>query len=163
MSTTHIRLANLIELYAVNKNGVERTQATYTNGCEPGKKLNYDGQTFKYLSFIYQGAAKSRTGDNLQAGLILSTNPLSTGIAAEAINKRYHLRVWTATVNSARNAINKILTFEDWVVASMLYDSDAVEVVLASSIDAVGANAPTRVLTRTLVGALPVTASIQAQ
>ena len=159
--STYIRLANLIELYSVDADGVELRQALYTNGCEPGKTLTWDGKTFDYLSFIYQGAAKSRTGDNLQAGLILSTNPLSTGLAREAINGRYHLRVWSVTIDPTRENVSKLLTVEDWVVASMLYDPDAVEVVLSSSIDAVGANAPTRVLTRELVGALPVTASLR--
>ena len=156
-----IRLANLIELYSVKNDGTEKQRELYTNGCEPGKTLSYDGKTFKFLSFIYQGAAKNRTGDNLQAGLILSTNPLSTGIAAEAIKNRYHLRVWSVTINSNRDSVSKLLTLEDWVVTSMVYDPEAVEVVLSSSIDAVGANAPTRVLTRQLVGALPVTASIR--
>ena len=160
--STYIRLATLIELYSFNVEGVKTREALYTNGCEPGKTLSYEGKNFDYLSFIYQGAAKSRTGDNLQAGLILSTNPLSTGLAREAINNRYHLRVWSVTINPDRDAVSKLLTQEDWVVASMVYDSDAVEVVLSSSIDAVGANAPTRVLTRKLVGALPVTASIRA-
>lgn len=159
--STYIRLANLIELYSVDADGNESREALYTNGCEPGKTLSYDGKTFQYLSFIYQGAAKNRTGDNLQAGLILSTNPLSTGLAREAINNRYHLRVWSVTINPDRDAVSKLLTQEDWVVASMVYDPDAVEVVLSSSIDAVGANAPTRVLTRNLVGALPVTASLR--
>ncbi len=159
--SSYIRLANLIELYSIDSNGNETREAVYTNGCEPGKTLSYDGKTFGYLSFIYQGAAKSRTGDNLQAGLILSTNPLSTGIAAEAIKNRYHLRVWSVTINPDRDQVAKLLTLEDWVVASMVYDPEAVEVVLSSSIDAVGANAPTRVLTRKLVGALPITASIR--
>ena len=159
----YIRLANLIELYSIKSDGTETSEARYTNGCEPGKSLSYDGKTFSYLSFIYQGAAKNRTGDNLQAGIVLSTNPLSTGIASEAINNRYHLRVWSVTINPNSNQVAKLLTFEDWVTASMVYDADAVEVVLSSSIDAVGANAPTRVLTRSLVGALPVTAGIQAR
>ena len=159
--STYIRLATLIELYSFNVDGVKTREALYTNGCEPGKTLSYEGKNFAYLSFIYQGAAKSRTGDNLQAGLILSTNPLSTGLARQAINGRYHLRVWSVTLNPNRDDVT-VLTQENWVVASMVYDSDAVEVVLSSSIDAVGANAPTRVLTRQLVGALPVTANIRA-
>ena len=159
--STYIRLANLIELYSIDVNGNEKREGLYTNGCEPNKTLTWDGKTFIYLSFIYQGAAKNRTGDNLQAGLILSTNQLSTGLAREAINGRYHLRVWSVTIDPTRENVSKVLTIEDWVVASMVYDPEAVEVMLSSSIDAVGANAPTRVLTRKLVGALPVTASIR--
>ena len=161
--SNYVVLGNIIELYSVN-NGSERNMGRYTNACEPGTTLRYDGSTYSYLSFIYQGAAKNRTGDNLQAALILATNAISTGLAREAVNNRYHLRVWTVVMNPAnKSQVSKVLTEEDWVVASMVYDVEAVEVVLSSSIDAVGANAPTRVLTRDLVGALPVTASIQAQ
>ena len=44
----------------------------------------------------------------------------------------------------------------------MTYDYETLEVILSSGIDAVGANAPTQVLTKALVGLLPTTASIQA-
>ena len=49
-----------------------------------------------------------------------------------------------------------------WLVASMTYDLTQVEVILSSAIDAVGANAPTRVFTREQVGHLPTTANIQS-
>ena len=53
------------------------------------------------------------------------------------------------------------LTEDIWLAASMSYDPEVIEIVLSSAIDAVGANAPSRVLTRAMVGALPVTGSIQ--
>ena len=43
----------------------------------------------------------------------------------------------------------------------MSYDPETIEVILSSAIDAVGANAPDRVLTKEIVGYLPVTASLQ--
>ena len=43
----------------------------------------------------------------------------------------------------------------------MSYDPETIELVLSSAIDAVGANAPDKVLTRNLVGSLPVTGSLQ--
>ena len=93
---------------------------------------------------------------------MLSTNPISTGIAKVAVEYREHLKVTTVSLNKDGGII-KVLTEEDWVVASMSYDPSAIEVLLSSGIDAVGANAPTRVLTRRMVGALPVTANIQAR
>ena len=161
--SNYIRLANLFELYRLNTAGGEVREGLYTNGCQPGSTLTWDGKTFTYLSFIYQGAAKNRNGDNLEAALVLSTNQISTDLAAEAVRGRYHLRVWSVTMEETQDQVNRLLTLEDWVVASMVYDSEAVEVILSSSIDAVGANAPTRVLTRGQVGALPVTGNIQAQ
>ena len=43
----------------------------------------------------------------------------------------------------------------------MSYNPENIELILSSAIDAVGANAPDKVLTRNLVGALPVTGSLQ--
>ena len=50
----------------------------------PGKTIFFGGQDYYYLSYIYQGAAKTRTGDNLQSALVLSANWLSQGTAQKA-------------------------------------------------------------------------------
>ena len=160
--SNYIRLANLFQLYYMNQNGTIFVERRYTNGCNPGSSLQYNGFNFDYLSFIYQGAAKNRTGDNLQAGLVLSTNPISTGLAQQAISNRWHVTVWSVVI-AEDGTVNRTLTQEDWVAASMTYDAEAVEVILSSGIDAVGAAAPYKVLTREMVGSLPVTASIQAR
>lgn len=158
---SYIRLANFFQLYSIRSNGTERTERRYSN-ASPGESLSYEGVNYPYLSFIYQGAAKNRTGDNIEAALVLATNKLSTGIARDALNYRWHLRVWSAQLNST-GGISRILTTEDWLVSSMTYDPEKVEVILSSGIDAVGANAPTRTLTRGMVGALPVTGNITTQ
>jgi hypothetical protein len=80
---TFIRLANFVEVYSVNEDGEETPSYRYQNAA-PGATINYDGSDFPYLSFIYQGAAKTRTGDNLQAALVLSTNEISQGIARKS-------------------------------------------------------------------------------
>jgi len=56
---------------------------------------------------------------------------------------------------------SKELTEEQWLASSMSYDPESIEIILSSAIDAVGANAPDKVLTRDIVGALPITGSIQ--
>ena len=81
---------------------------------------------------------------------------------SQAVQERWHVRVYTAVLNQ-NGGVSRVLTIEEWMAASLSYDSEAMEVVLSSGIDAVGANAPTRVLTRDIVGSLPTTANIQAQ
>ena len=56
---------------------------------------------------------------------------------------------------------SKELTEEHWLASSMSYDPEAIEIILSSAIDAVGANAPDKTLTRSMVGSLPVTGSLQ--
>ena len=114
----------------------------------------------QYLSFIYQGAARNRSGDNMESTLILANNSISMGYAKKAVDGRYHVQVDTYLM-TAEFAPNKLLTSETWLAASMGYDPTTIEVLLSSAIDAVGANAPNRVLTTKMVGNLPVTATIQ--
>ena len=135
-------------------------QARYQNS-KPGEVIRYRNADYPYLPFIYQGAAKNRTGDNLESALVLATNQLSMSHATQAVQQRWNVRVDSCSMNPTTFAVAKTLTTEFWIVASLSYDVEAVEINLSSSIDAVGANAPTRVLTRELVGALPVTGSVQ--
>jgi len=158
---TFIRLANFVEVYSVNNDGEETVLHRYQNAA-PGTTIGYDGADYPYLSFIYQGAAKTRTGDNLQAALVLSTNEISQGIARELILDRDHARVYSVVMDTRSDSVNRTLTREDWLVATMTYDPATIEIILSSGIDAVGANAPTRVLTRKMVGHLPVTGSLRS-
>ena len=124
-----------------------------------GSTITLNGQNYSYLSFIYQGAAKSRTGDNLEAGLVMSSNWLATGIAKQAVDQRWRVRVDTCVMTS-EFAVSRTLTTEYWLCSTMAYDDTTVDIVLSSAIDAVGLNAPTRVLQTSQGGALPITGSI---
>ena len=157
----YIRLANFFQLYSIRSDGSENLKRWYNNGV-PGQSVRYGGQNYDYLSFVYQGAAKNRTGDNLEAQLVLSVNPISTDLARDAVKNNYMVRVYSMVMND-NNTVQKLLTEENWLAASMTYDNETLEIVLSSAIDAVGANAPTRVLTKDLVGSLPVTGNINTQ
>ena len=117
----------------------------------------------QYLSFIYQGAAKNRTGDNLISGLVMSVNPVSMSYAYEAVEYKWNVQMDTCLMNDDFTAIQRTLTREVWMASSMSYDASTVEVVLSSSLDAVSLVLPNRVFTTELVGYLPTTASIQAR
>ena len=159
---SYVRIANFVDVYTIGIQGEERIKYRYQNAA-PGKTISLDdGRSWDYLSFIYQGAAKTRTGDNLQAALVLSTNEISQGIARELILDRDHARVYSVVMDTRSDSVNRTLTQEDWLVATMTYDPATIEVILSSGIDAVGANAPTRVLTRNMVGHLPVTGSLRS-
>ena len=113
-----------------------------------------------YLSFIYQGAARNRSGDNMTSSLLLANSEISMRFAVEAVTEKYHVKVETYLMTEDFQQKTK-LTEEQWLVSSMSYDPETIEVILSSAIDAVGANAPDRVLTREIVGHLPVTGSLQ--
>ena len=128
--------------------------------AEPGQIIFFGGQDYYYLSYIYQGAAKTRTGDNLQSALVLSANWLSQGTAQKAVEENWRVEVFTAVMKPDFSAATKTLTRENWIASTMSYDNSNVEIILSSGIDAVGANAPFRRLRSEDVGALPITGSV---
>lgn len=120
-----------------------------------------EGEDYYYLPFAYQGAAKNRTGDNLEAGLIFSNNVLAMNKARQAVKEKWHIEVSVCIAHPTSLAVERTLTSDQWLAASMSYDFETVEVLLSSAIDAVGSNAPNKVLTSSMVGALPTSGQIQ--
>ena len=143
---------------------VKQKNGAVEHKFQDGKHTAVDGHV--YLSFIYQGAAMNRSGDNLEASIILANNPLSMSYVKDFVEKKYYIQVetflMTADFNKDTAAKNGgRLTGEYWLAAGMRYDPESIEVILSSAIDAVGASSPDRVLTQELVGHLPVTGSLQ--
>ncbi len=127
---------------------------------------------YNFLSFIYQGAELTRTGDNIEAALILANeddkrngaiglgaNKLAMTLAREAIENKYSIHVYTCKMNEEFTVVDKVLTTDTWLVASMSYDSSTIQVLLSSGVDSVGGNIG-RYLTTGMVGHLPVTGQI---
>jgi hypothetical protein len=135
---------------------VDTPYGRYQNG-RVGSSIN----GHSYLSFIYQGATKSRSGDNLQAALVLANNPVAMNIANQLVGNFATVTVENWLMDPLTYFRSKLLTSETWLVSSFSYDPEAVDLVLSSSLDAIGTQAPTRVLTRKLVGALPTTGAVQ--
>ena len=157
---TYIRYANFFQIFTVFPDGTEEIEAKYNNST-PGQSIQHRNLTYQYLSFVYQGASKNRTGDNLEAQLLLSVNDLANNEALAAVRNKKHIRMFSALMRE-NFTVERVLTQEVWLASSLSYDNETLEVILSSAIDAVGANAPTRVLSRDLVGHLPVTGNIQA-
>jgi ribosome-associated toxin RatA of RatAB toxin-antitoxin module len=125
--------------------------------------ISHLDKTWQFLPFIYQGAVRNRTGDNLEATLVLSTNPISMSYAQEVVEEKLQVVVQTALMDAYFNEVKKVINTEQWIGTSMSYDTEAVELSLASRIDAVGLSTPNQVLTRATVGALPTSGNIQAR
>ena len=152
---TVVALTTFIEI----SNQAGRVQHRFQNG-KPGQLIPYRGVEYPFLSFAYQGAAKNRTGDNLEAQLMLSVNPISMGYAVQAVKNRWSVRVDSCSMHPVTFDVGRTLTTEFWIAASLSYDAETAEVLLSSGVDAVGADAPNRVLTTYLVGRLPTSATI---
>ena len=141
--------------------------ATSTSGLNKFQNGKHEGVgDYKYLSFIYQGAAMNRSGDNLEASIILANNPLSMAFVKEFVQKKYYFLVETFLMTTDFNkdvaaANGGKISGEYWLAAGMRYDPESIELLLSSAIDAVGANAPQQILTRKRCAHLPLTGQLQ--
>ena len=141
--------------------------ATSTSGLNKFQNGKHEGVgDYKYLSFIYQGAAMNRSGDNLEASIILANNPLSMAFVKEFVQKKYYVLVETFLMTSDFNkdvaaANGGKISGEYWLAAGMRYDPESIELLLSSAIDAVGANAPQQTLTKKRCAHLPLTGQLQ--
>ena len=136
------------------KNGT--VEHEFQNGKHGGIG-NYD-----YLSFIYQGAAMNRTGDNLEASLILGNTSVSMGFVHQFVEERYYVEVETHLMDENFNKKQTIpLTKEYWLASGMRYDPESIELLLSSPVDAVGANVPQKTLSTEQCKQLPLTGAIQ--
>jgi hypothetical protein len=152
-----VALTNFITI--TNPNGsVQNIPDKFQNGRH--EPIGTYPNDFKYLSFIYQGATRNRSGDNMTSSLILANSELSSNYAQQMVKEKYHIKVETWIMTEQFEQQTK-LTEESWLVSSMSYDPEVIEVMLSSAIDAVGANAPDKILTKEIVGNLPVTGSLQ--
>lgn len=142
-----------------NLNALDDGSGSYVKQTENIIQLN--GEDHYYLPFLYQGAAKNRSGDNLEAALVLANNPIAMNRAIQAVKSKWTIEVTVCKVHPTTLAVQRKLTTETWLAASMSYDPTTIEVLLSSGIDAVGSNAPGRVLTSQLCGHLPTTGQIR--
>jgi len=120
----------------------------------------------KYLSFIYQGAAMNRSGDNLEASIVLANNKLSMAYVKDFVDSKYYIEVETffMTNNFDKDTATRnggLITHEYWLAAGLRYDPEAIEMILTSPIDAVTANTPQKTLSKDQCLHLPVTGTIQ--
>ena len=173
MSKVHI--GNLIEIrhWIVSDEdeddkGKFVTQNRWQN-VNPTKPVIYDKKNFSFLPFVYNGATRTRTGDNIESSLLVATNQISMDYAygvvvIESNSTQHHIkrqvRVRTCLFNNDFTAVKKTLTLEEWIGASMTYGADVVEIQLASAIDAVFAGLPNQYLDERNVGRLPTTARV---
>ena len=143
---------------------VENTNGDVEHRFQNGKHEAVDGHDF--LSFIYQGAAMNRSGDNLEASIVLANSPITMAYVKDFVEKKYYIKVETFLMDTDFNKDTAaknggLLTAEYWLAAGMGYDPQTIELALSSAIDAVGANAPQQTLTKGRCSRLPLTGQVQ--
>ena len=134
----------------------QRWQNFFTEGA-----VSFNGQNWQLLPFNYQGAQKTKGGDNISSQLLLPANPLTLNFVQEAVNLNWTVEVETYQLTDTYAPGTK-LGHEFWMVTGLGYSTQAVELQLSNALDAVGAQAPNARITYEMVGALPSTGAIRS-
>ena len=171
-----VPIAVFIDLYDPKTNGIEER----FQNADPVNTISFSTPIagfgtgdYKYLSFLYSGATQTKSGDNLEATLLLANtstlrdgstapNKLSMNYAHEAVDKGWSVYVHLCKMNTAFTTVEDVLSTDSWTVTSMGYDATNIELMLSTGVDAVGGNIG-RFLTSSLVGHLPVTGNIRTK
>jgi len=168
MSVTTI--GTFIEIYEMDENTKKmkhRLQNAKLSLNDPKYKnaantIVFKSQKFHYMPFIYLGTTINKSGDNIESQLIMGNAPMSMARAQEAVANKYFVEVNVCILANANlDNVLKILTSDTWLISSLSYDAERLELTLSSAIDSVGSNIPNLVLTSDCVGALPTTSDIQ--
>ena len=122
--------------------------------------ITFDSNPYAFLPFIYNGATKSLSGDNIESTLTFANNQLSLAKAYEALEQFWSVRVDTVLMHPSTFLPNRTLTTEYWIPSSISYNVEGVQLSLSTAIDAVTSKVPNKVLRSKDVGALPVSSRI---
>jgi hypothetical protein len=139
---------------------IQNPGAKYQNSII-GRTINWNGYDHTFLSFIYKGASRNRSGDNMESELMLATNHIVMNIANAAVTNKWALVVDTVSMHPVTFTPGALLGREVWQITSFSYDPETLVIRLSSAIDAVGGTAPNRTLTESMVGQLPVSSQIR--
>lgn len=128
-----------------------------------GENIAYSGTTYGFLPFAFSGTTVTKSGDNQPATIALPNNELARAWAQSAVVGQWLATCRTAILNpDDRSAITLLSTYAAQIVSASWRES-AIELQLASVLDAVGADVPRKKLTKQLVGSLPLTARVRVQ
>ena len=160
MSITPI--ANFLKLQLHNQKTDQTSPVQKWQNASFSNLTGPEGGTFAFAPFIYQGAARTKNGDNIESTIVLPPNRLSMNWAwGTAIATTAQAVAYTCLMDQEFSRILKVITEEVWCITSMGYSESSVEIKLTNVIDAVDSNVPFITLNRKRCGNLPVTANIQ--
>jgi hypothetical protein len=163
----YVRISNLLEVHRWedNLNGTVGgwVPDLFFHNADPDVTVSYLDSSWRYLPFIYQGAVRNRSGDNIQGTIILPSNRLSMDYAQSIVKRKLKVAVYTCIMNAGFDTVDAVLSKENWAGTSMSYDAEGLELTLASRVDAISFTVPNQYLRKEIVGELPTTGNITSR
>lgn len=128
-----------------------------------GENVSYSGATYGFLPFAFSGATVTKSGDNQPASLAFPNNSLARGWAETAIRGQWLVTCHVMLINPDNRSDLTLLSSYTAQIVSGNWNDTAIEIRMASVLDAVGADLPRKKLTKQLVGNLPVASNVRLQ
>ena len=150
--------AQYLELRSFNGSTRIRFQNYWIN-----EDATYDGQTYGFMPFAFSGTTITKSGDNQPATLAFPNNALSRGWAETVVSQQWLVQCSTVIVNPDDRSDLTLLSSYVAQVINANWNSTALELQMASVLDAVGADVPRKKMTKQLVGGIPVTSRVRVQ
>ena len=125
-----------------------------------GEVRSYNGGSYMYGAFGFSGGTVDLEAGNISAGLIFSVNSLVLSIFEQSVEENWLIEIRTVWLDPDSLQESGNYGEETYAITGLEHDSLQVSIRLGSPLDAVTQNAPRRVLTQKLVGALPSTGNI---
>lgn len=127
------------------------------------EEISYNNDVFKFMPFGFSGVTVNRTGDNTEASLLFPNEELSRAWVTEALQDQWLAYVQVLIVDpSSRLPVSTLHQYYGKTVSGT-WDDVNLTIYLSTVLDAVGTDIPTRYLTQSLIGKIPVTNNVQLQ
>lgn len=126
--------------------------------------ITYDGVDYPFRPVAVATNSSTRGGDRSEAVIGAAASVLTLNIFSEAANSDWLLEVKTVKVNRSDLSLGALLLTEYWAAQQVQHDTSepVVKLQLASPLDAVRTPGG-RVLSQSLVGALPTSGTLTLQ
>jgi hypothetical protein len=125
------------------------------------QNAEYDGFTWSFLPFGFSGVSVNRNGDNTSASLVFPNNQLSRSWGAQAVTERWLANVLVMSLDPDDRTTGTMMHQYFGQVAAGDWDETSLQLDLNTVLDAVGADVPSRRLTQSLIGNIPVSSNVR--
>ena len=164
-----LAIAQYLGLRKPNSSTVFRFQNYWINQTA-NLQINFDGAVrslpHTFLPFGFSGISVDRQGDLKEASLILPNTDPSRGWIDMLIKERWFATVRTlmpSSLTTPADSADQILFTYVGVITSATISESTITATVSTLLDAVGSDAPTRRITRSIFGSIPTSANVRLQ
>lgn len=137
----------------------KRTGYAFQNFFQ-GESRSYNGDSYVFAGFGFSGGTLDLQSGSITAALVFAVNELDLNVFQAASDNRWLAEVRTVWLDPDTLSETRQQSEELYAVLGFEHDTSRLQVRLGNPLDAVQENVPRRVLTQTVVGALPSTGQI---